>query len=324
MNQPFARGEMVGVLCGGPSAEREISLRSGQAVFEALRAAGRPVKLVPLSERAGEAKGLIQAAGIGVAFIALHGPFGEDGTVQALLETLGIPYTGSSVEASRYAMDKIFSRRRWAAAHLPIPQWRLAEGINAESRAQGMRFPLVIKPVGQGSSFGISFVDTPQQFAEGIRRAAEYGDRVILEEFLSGVELTVGILEGRALPVIQVVPKRRYYDTVAKYEPGMCSYLVPAPLSDAAARTAQTLALAAHEALGCGAFSRVDMIWTAERGPVLLEINTIPGMTASSLLPKAAAEAGIDFQTLCLKMLDSATARLSAAGSAGGGGDLNG
>lgn len=295
--------EPVGVLCGGPSAEREISIRSGKAVHEALASRGIRAVLVTLSELPDQIPQEIVAAQIGCAFIALHGPFGEDGSIQQILEKLKIPYTGSSVEASRYAMDKVFSRRRWAGAGLDVPRWMGCDRLNAAHRAQRFSFPFMVKPLAQGSSLGISLVDSLQDLAPAVEEACRYGEEILLEEYLPGAELTVGILEDRPLPVIEILPQRRFYDTVAKYTPGMCQYRVPAPLSEGNSRRIQQLALAAHEILGCRSYSRVDMILVPHRGPVLLELNTIPGMTASSLLPKAAAAMGIDFPELCLKIL---------------------
>ena len=291
----------IGVLCGGPSGEREISLRSGAAVHEALVAQGFPAVMVPLSQERERIPDQVRRAELSCAFVALHGFFGEDGEVQALLDDMRIPYTGSAVESSRRAMDKIASRRLWAAAKLPIPRW-VVFGNDIGS----LGFPLIVKPAGQGSSLGISLVDDARQLPAAVKEAARYGDQVLLEEYLVGPEITVGILQDQPLPVVQVKPKRRFYDYVAKYTLGMTEYLVPAPLPEKPARAAQEVALKAHQALGCRSFSRVDMILTADRGPVLLEINTIPGMTGSSLLPKAAAAAGISFQELCRRMLLSA------------------
>ncbi len=289
------------MLCGGPSGEREISLRSGAAVHEALAAQGLPAVMVPLSQDAGRIPEELRRAKLSCAFVVLHGSFGEDGAVQSLLSEMRIPYTGSTVESSRRAMDKIASRQIWAAAKLPIPRWVLSgNGIGS------LGFPLVVKPAGQGSSLGISMVDDAGQLPAAVAEAARYGDQVLLEEYLAGPEITVGILQNQPLPVVQVKPKRRFYDYIAKYTPGMTEYLVPAPLPEETARAAQKIALKAHQALGCRSFSRVDMILAADRGPVLLEINTIPGMTGSSLLPKAAAAAGISFQELCRRMLLSA------------------
>ncbi len=297
----------IGVLCGGPSREREISLRSGRAVFEALKSKGLPVVLVELSSHLGEIPDEIRKAGLGCAFIALHGFFGEDGTVQALLEEMQIPYTGSPPEACRYAMDKVSSRLRWIVQKLPVPRWTQVHVINALAHLKECAFPLVVKPCAQGSSLGMSIIDSPEEFPAALEEASRYGEPILLEEYLPGKELTVGILEDKALPVIQIVPKRRFYDTIAKYTPGQTEYRVPAPLPGETAQQVQELALRAHETLGCRSFSRVDLILSPERGPILLELNTIPGMTETSLLPKAAACAGIDFPELCLRMLQSAT-----------------
>ena len=299
-------GGKIGVLCGGPSAEREISLRSGKGIHEALRSQGFPVVLVELSQNLERIPEELKRSGLTSAFIALHGPFGEDGVLQGILEELKIPYTGSSVEASRYAMDKLSCRLRWLAAKLPVPKAVLAEPINAAVRAQEFSFPLVVKPVAQGSSYGMSIVDSAGELPKAMEEAGRYGDQILLEEYLPGPELTVGLLEDQPLPVIQIVPKRRFYDFIAKYTPGMTEYLVPAPLPAEVTKQVQTLAQAAHETLGCRSFSRVDLVLVPRRGPVLLELNTVPGMTATSLLPKAALAAGIDFPELCRRMLASA------------------
>ncbi len=296
----------IGVLCGGPSAEREISLRSGRAVYQALHSQGLPVARVELSAQTERIPDELKQAGLTHAFVVLHGTFGEDGTIQEMLEEMKIPHTGSSVEASRCAMDKVFCRRRWQAAGLPAPRWVEAGPINAAARSSEFSYPLVIKPVAQGSSYGMSIVDRLEELAPAVERAARYGERILLEEYLPGAELTVGILEEEPLPVIQVIPKQRFYDTVAKYTPGMSEYRVPAPLPAQITQEVQALAKRAHETIGCSCFSRVDLILVPHRGPVLLEINTIPGMTETSLLPKAAAAAGIDFAQLCRRMLSSA------------------
>lgn len=306
----------IGVLCGGPSQEREISIRSGRAVHEALLAGGFPAVFVLLSKDPDRIPDELRAAKLGSAFIVLHGPFGEDGTIQAFLEEMQIPHTGSSVEACRYAMDKVHAHRKWLAARLPIPQWKLAGSINAMARAEQLSFPLVVKPRSQGSSFGMSIVDSLEEVSAAAEEASRFGDEIILEEYLPGMELTVGLLKDRPLPVIQVVPKRRFYDTVAKYTPGQTEYIVPAPLPERSLKLVQELGRRAHETLGCRSFSRVDMILVTGRGPVLLELNPIPGMTENSLLPKAAAAAGISFQELCRQMLFSLLDRVVPAAPA--------
>lgn len=297
--------EPIGVLCGGPSREREISLRSGRAVQEALVSQGLEAFLFPLSDELHQIAEELKGRPMGSAFIALHGPFGEDGTIQSILEEKGVPYSGSGVEACRYGTDKVHSRRRWLAAGLPVPEWREGDPDSALARVSELRFPLVVKPRAEGSSLGMSIVDGPEGLPAALQEAGKFGQEVLLEEYLPGKELTVGILQDRPLPVIQIVPKRRFYDYVAKYTPGMTDYLVPAPLTDRMARVVQDIALRAHEALGCRSFSRVDLILTEGRGPVLLELNPIPGMTETSLLPKAAAAAGISFGELCRLMLQS-------------------
>lgn len=306
----------IGVLCGGPSREREISLRSGRAVHEALRSLGLNCARVELSQEFQRIPQELRAARIECAFIALHGAFGEDGTVQSLLERMKIPYTGSSAEACHYGMDKVSSRLKWLAAGLPVPRWKAADPLSAAAKAGEIGFPLVVKPVSEGSSLGMSIVDRPEDLPAAVEQAASFGSRLLLEEYLAGPELTAGILEDRPLPVIQIVPKRRFYDYIAKYTPGMTEYLVPAPFPSERMREVQELALKAHQALGCSSFSRVDLILADGRGPVLLELNMIPGMTETSLLPKAAAADGIPFPELCRRMLSSALARASAAGCA--------
>ena len=298
--------EKIAVLAGGLSCEREISLISGKAVYEALSAKGLDVICV---DPIGDFIPLLKKNAITIVFIALHGAFGEDGTVQMLLEEMQIPHTGSSPEASRYAMDKLFSRRRWLAARLPIPRWVEASSLNAAVRVKELSFPVMVKPISQGSSIGMSLVETQEELPAAVEEASRFGERFLLEEYLPGSEVTVGILQDRPLPVIQIVPKRRFYDYVAKYTPGMTEYLVPAPLPSTTSRRLQQLAKTAHQVLGCRSFSRVDMILTPGRGPVLLELNTIPGMTPLSLLPKAAACAGIHFPELCRRMLASALER---------------
>ena len=304
---------MIGVLCGGPSREREISLRSGKAVHEALVSLGIDAFLLPLSQDPDRIPDELKERPMGSAFIALHGPFGEDGVIQALLEERGIPYTGSGIEACRYGTDKVHSRLRWLAAGLPVPEWRLGDAETFLARMGEIRFPVMVKPRAEGSSLGMSIVDGPDDLPRALEEAAVFGKEVMVEEYLPGAELTVGILQDRPLPVIQIVPRRRFYDYVAKYTPGMTDYLVPAPLTERMARVVQDIALRAHEALGCRSFSRVDLILVEGRGPVLLELNPIPGMTETSLLPKAAAAAGISFPELCREMLKSCAERAGVA-----------
>lgn len=291
----------IGVLMGGPSAEREVSIRSGKAILEALLSKGydaRPVELgMPAKEE-------LKSLRIDTAFIALHGTFGEDGQIQAMLEELNIPYTGSKVKASRLGMDKVASRKLFEKNRLFVPRYEVL--TNGTRPALEFGKQIVVKPSAQGSSVGVTIAEKQKELEEAIDKAFGFGDAVILEEFIEGKELTVGILDDKPLPVIQLVPKRRFYDEVAKYTSGMTEYLVPAPISKMESDMAQDAAIRAHRCLGCASFSRVDMILSREERIIVLEVNTIPGMTQLSLLPKAALAAGMGFAELCERMLRSA------------------
>lgn len=289
----------VGLLLGGESSEREISIKSGRAVAAALR--NRGVEVVEIGEKGDIVAGVL-SAGIDRAFIALHGRFGEDGRIQAFLATRRIPYTGSGVEASRLAMDKAASRRRFESAGLRVPPWR-EYGPEEPIPEPPWPWPVVVKPCCEGSSIGLSVVSSPGDFKKACRLARRHDERIILEEFISGTELTVAILEDSALPVVEIVPGSMYFDFEAKYVKGKSRFIVPARIGEEATRKVQAAALAAHRALGCRAYSRVDVILGHDGIPYILEINTIPGFTENSLYPMAARAAGIDFEGLCLKLL---------------------
>lgn len=293
-------GLRIGVLMGGPSAERDVSMRSGRAITEALLSKG--YNAVPM-EIWLPTRDELKSADIDVAFIALHGTFGEDGQIQAILEELKILYTGSKVKASQFGMDKIVSRKLFKKAKLNVPEYYVVE--NGTRPKIKFTMPIVVKPAAQGSSVGISIIDNVEELDSAIKEAFKFGEETLLERFIHGSELTVGMLDDKPLPVVQVVPKRRYYDEVAKYTAGMTEYLCPAPITEAEALLAQDAAARAHKAIGCRSFSRVDMILSGDKA-VILEVNTIPGMTQLSLLPKAAKAAGIDFPELCERMLESA------------------
>jgi D-alanine-D-alanine ligase len=300
----------IGVLAGGPSSERPVSLRSGRAVYRALKAEGFNVKFLDIP---GEEYDTIKKSKIDVAFLALHGRFGEDGTIQAMLERLGIPYTGSGVRASRLALDKIASKRIFEKKGIPVPRYgiltkkgfRRAHG----SRAGLLGWPLVVKPQFEGSSIGLSVVRDPRDLEDAMEKAFAYGDKVLLEEYIDGRELTVGILGEKALPVVEIVPPFGIYDTRAKYKDKRTRYLVPAPLHKQVFRRAQMLGLAAHRALGCSGMSRVDMRMDRGGDIFVLEVNSIPGMTERSLLPKAAKAQGLSFDRLCVRLLTFAVGR---------------
>jgi len=298
----------IGVLMGGPSAEREISLKSGKAVYQALKEQGLDV--VPLDIRNNSSK-KIKRAKISCAFIALHGKFGEDGTIQRILESLRIPYTGSGVIASRLCLDKLASRRIFKHYNIPVPEYDILTRKSWKKRLKelALKFPVVVKPSSQGSSIGVTFVDKIRNLNRAINLAFNYDDTVIIEKYIKGKEITVGILEERPLPVVEIVPTTQFFNFQAKYVKGKTDYVVPAKLPKASYNRAKRLGQLAHKALGCRTFSRIDMILS--RGtPFVLEVNSIPGLTSRSLLPMAAAACGIDFAQLCLKIVQSAVKRI--------------
>lgn len=295
----------IAVLMGGPSLEREISLRSGIAVYTALKERGHHVTAIQIPNTTVAQlysyiiSGLSQ---IDIAFIAMHGAFGEDGTIQYILEQLGIPYVGSDIEASRLGMDKVASRELFKKAGLNVPQY---EVINKQNGLKFTHYPLVVKPASQGSSIGLSIVEHDTDLRAAIQTAFKFDKRVIVEEYIEGRELTVGILGEEPLPVIEIVPKDKLFSFECKYKQGMTDYLVPAPIDEDIALLAQKSALTAHNAIGARHLSRVDMIWK-DNDVFILEINTIPGFTSTSLFPKAAKQAGLEFADLCEKLLELA------------------
>jgi len=294
----------IGVLAGGPSNERDISLRSGKAVYEALANRGYDVILLDVKN---DICDIINRNAVDVAFIALHGRFGEDGTVQRMLEGLNIPYTGSGAEASKLALDKIATKDVFQKCGIPVPEYVVFEkGDFAAKACRHMGWPVVVKPQFEGSSIGLSIVSDESSLKIAVNKALEYGDRVLVEKYVNGRELTVGILGDKTLPVIEIVTSQGVYDYEAKYKDPATRYLVPAPIEEKSAKFAGELGKKSHMSLGCRSFSRVDMMLDKEGRIFVLEVNTIPGMTERSLLPKAAAAAGIDFGTLCIKLLEDA------------------
>ncbi|MFU8779527.1 MAG: D-alanine--D-alanine ligase [Kiritimatiellia bacterium] len=295
----------VAVLMGGISAERDISLRSGAAAAAGLRACGYAVTTMDL-----QSEHFTLPDGIDVVFLALHGTFGEDGKIQALLDTKGIPYTGSGAVASRTAMDKAAAKLAWQRAGVPTaPFCVLSEGA-----CVSFPLPAVVKPVSQGSSIGVHLVREEGEWAAALADAFRYDARVMVEAYVPGRELTVGILDDEALPVVEIVAADGWYGFGAKYTPGQTRYVVPAEISGQVARHLQKTALDAFRVLGCTGFGRVDFRLPPDGDPMVLEVNTIPGLTETSLLPKAAAVAGICFGALCERILVTA----GCAGEQGG------
>jgi D-alanine-D-alanine ligase len=291
---------------GGRSAEREISLKSGTMVLTALRKSGVDAHAFDPRDSGLEA---LTAQRFERAFIALHGRFGEDGTVQGALEYLGIPYTGSGVMASALAMDKWRTKLLWDAAGLPTPRFELigARSDPAELAAR-LGLPLMVKPAREGSSIGMSKVTTVEKIAPAYKLAARYDDVVIAERFVAGMELTAGILGVQPLPLIRLETPREFYDYEAKYFADDTRYIVPCGLPAAQEQAVQRAALEAFRVLGCSGWGRVDAMLDRGGGLHLLEVNTIPGMTDHSLVPMAARARGISFEDLCVRILESAHA----------------
>ena len=299
---------VVGVLMGGHSAEREVSLRTGAAILAALGRLGHRAVGIDAGRDLPQA---LARRKVSVAFIALHGRGGEDGTVQGLLECLGIPYTGSGVLASALAMDKKHSKWVFRAHGLPTPDFEVVTaGTRGAWPLAQLAPPVVVKPICEGSSVGMSVVRTRGALAKALKTAVRYDAEVLVETFVPGRDLTVGVLCDTPLPAVEMRPRGGFYSYRAKYTSGATEYLVPAPLTERQSARTLELALAAHRALGCRGASRVDFRLDERGRPLLLEVNTIPGMTETSLLPKAAAAAGIGFDELVARIL--ADARLDA------------
>ena len=303
----------VAVLMGGSSAEREVSLMSGTGVLDALRAQGVDAFAF---DPAGRDLAELRRDGVERVFIALHGRHGEDGTVQGALELLGIPYTGSGVMASAIAMDKVMTKRLWAAEGLPTPRWCwLAPGQQGREQVvavpDALGLPLIVKPPREGSSIGITKVLGYSQMQDAVALAAQYDADVLCEAFIDGIEVTCPVLgEGaaaRALPVVRIDAPEGNYDFQNKYYTDVVRYGIPSGLSPAEDAEVQRLTLAAYRALGCRGWGRADlMIRASDRMPFLLEMNTSPGMTGHSLVPMSARAAGLGYAQLCVQLLASA------------------
>jgi len=302
----------VGVIMGGCSAEREVSLQSGKAAARALEERGHDVVRVTLEARGAAAA--LAAARIDVAFLALHGRLGEDGCVQGLLELLEIPYTGSSVLASALAMDKLKSKELFRLHNVPTPPYYViaaAERAGLSDVHGSFGFPVIVKPRREGSSIGVAKANDFVELQAGVRAAFEFDDSVLVERFIVGREVTVGILDGRVLGALEIAPKSGVYDFTAKYTPGMSEYFLPARLPPARYRGVLNLAERAAQALDTAGAARVDLLVTEGMNEYVLEVNTLPGLTPTSLLPKIAEAAGFGFGELCEAIL--ASARLYAA-----------
>jgi D-alanine-D-alanine ligase len=300
----------IAVLMGGPSAEREVSLATGRGISKALRSLGADVVDVDVRDAKFELPRDVE-----FAFIALHGTFGEDGQVQRILEERGVAYTGEGVEGSQLAFDKIRSKEKFREHGVRTPEW---ETIGAHQRP-GMQLPIVVKAPRQGSTVGVYIVKKSEELEPAMADAAKYDHELLIEKFVSGRELTIGILGDEVLPILEIIPKGGFYDFTNKYPflnpqaGGAAQHICPASIEPGKTKEIQELALSAFCALGLRVYSRVDVILSRTGEPFVLEINTIPGMTEASLLPEAAAAAGISYVDLCRRVIALSRARTEGA-----------
>lgn len=306
----------VGVLYGGRSAEREVSLMSGAGVHEALRAHGVDAHLFDTGTRS-----LAELAGAGFerVFIALHGRWGEDGTIQGALELLGIPYTGSGPAACALAMDKVMTKRLWLHCGLPTPRFAVLDDSTVlEDVPQELGLPLIVKPTHEGSTLGLTRVNLSCSLAGAYEAAANFDEHVLAEEFIAGRELTVAVLgkgrNARALPIIEIVAPGGNYDFQNKYYSDETRYVCPAELPSSLAAHIQQLCESAYRAVGCEGWGRVDVMLDGANQPYLLEVNTSPGMTGHSLVPMAAEASGMSYGELCIDILRTARCKVATGG----------
>lgn len=305
----------VAVMLGGRSSEREVSIDSGTAVLDALRSRNIDATAWDPAE-----KGLREFAGSGFdrVWVALHGPGGEDGTLQGALECLDIPYTGSGVMASALAMDKIRSKKLFRAAGIATPDFAVVEHRTDAARAANeFGYPLVLKPAGQGSSVGMTKVFDEGDLGPAVELALSYCGVALAERCIVGDEITVAVLQGKALPSIRIETPRVFYDYRAKYEADSTRYYCPGTKSDAAEREYAEVAVAAFAELGCSGWGRVDFMTDAAGNNFVLEVNTVPGMTSHSLVPMAAKQAGLDFAELCWRILETSVSKMSESDGVG-------
>ncbi len=295
----------VGVIAGGLSSEREVSLRSGQAVFKALEELGYQVVFIDADKNVCEK---IRNERIDIAFLALHGGWGENGGIQGMLEVMGIPYTGSGVLASALAMDKEATKKVFLYHEIPFPPFKTIESFYEFDFYELIPFeyPLVVKPAQEGSSVGVSIVREERELKDALYEAFKFGKKVIIEKFIEGREIHIGVLADKALGGVEVRPKRGFYDYEAKYTKGLTEYILPPEIEEPIYKKLKSLALKAHKALGCDGATRIDMILSKDGNPYVLEVNTLPGMTETSLLPKIASLAGYDFKGLVKEILELA------------------
>jgi D-alanine-D-alanine ligase len=298
------KNKLIGVLHGGWSSERDISLASGTCVMQALKRQGFRVKSIDVDRNV-----VKKLKGIDVAFIALHGRPGEDGTIQGMLDFMEIPYTGSGVIGSAIGMDKIVSKRIFDAVGIPTPKYYYQEQMDVAEAISNLNFPIVVKPRAEGSSVGITIAENKKELDKAIKKARRYAD-FFFEQYIDGMMATCGIINGVPLPVLEIAPKRRkFYDYKSKYTEGMTEYIVPARIAKKQYKMTQRYALAAHRSISAHGFSRVDFVLDANHNPYVLEVNTIPGLLAESNLPLEARAIGLGYDDLIFEILKTSLVR---------------
>ncbi len=310
MKDPHFKNRKIGVLMGGLSREREISLKTGTAILKALLEKGYNAHAIDVGHDVAEV--LIREK-IECAFVALHGRFGEDGTIQGMLELMRIPYTGSGVLSSALAMHKILSKKVFLYERIPTPSYEIfyREAIEGESKIKvTLPLPVVVKPAREGSTIGISIVQREEELLPAMKRAGECDEEILVEEFIKGREVTVGILGDIPLPVIEIAPRSGFYDYRSKYTKGETQYIIPARLPRERYLEAQEVSRRAYKALGCSGCVRVDVMTDEEGNPFVIDVNTMPGMTETSLVPQAARYAGIPFGDLAERILLGASLKM--------------
>lgn len=295
----------IGVLYGGWSSEREISIESGKCVVQSLKKQGFRVKSIDLHRNF-----ITRLKGLDVAFIALHGKPGEDGTVQAVLDLLGIPYTGSGVSGSAIGMDKVISKYLFTAHGIPTPDFYYEENIDINEIIMKLDLPIVIKPRAEGSSVGINIVETKTDLTKTIKRTMRRFKDLFFEKYITGMMATCGIINDVPLPILEIAPKKRdFYDYKSKYTKGMTEYVVPARIPEDKYKNLQEYALTAHSAIGAHGFSRVDFVLDESFNPYVLEVNTIPGLLSGSNLPLEASAIGLTYDELIFEILKTSLPR---------------
>lgn len=310
MKESSLKKKRVGVMMGGISREREISLRTGKAILKALTEKGYNICPIDVGEDIAEQ--LVKEK-IECAFLALHGRFGEDGTIQGMLELMRIPYTGSGVLASALALHKVMAKKFFLCEKIPTPSYEVFKREEIErdpSRTVSLPLPVVVKPAREGSTIGVSIVREGEELLPALKEAGKYDEEILVEAFMKGKEITVGILEDIPLPIIEIVPKSGFYDYRSKYTKGETQYIIPARIPRESYLYAQEIGLKAFQVLGCSGCARVDLMTDEDGNPFVIDLNTMPGMTETSLLPKAAEFVGIPFGDLVERILLGASLKI--------------